>query len=90
MKIDNFCEGWLATQCRWSPALSIFPANREFNREFCKIAASGAPETPNSGVVAGLLTQFPYSTEQGIISAEQGILAQEQGNLPAKPGVIDG
>jgi len=26
-----------------------FPANREKNREFCKIAASGAPETPNSG-----------------------------------------
>jgi hypothetical protein len=34
--------------------------------------------------VAGLLTQIPYSTEQGIILAEQGILAQEQGILPRK------
>jgi len=30
-----------------------FPANREKNREFCKIVASGAPENPNSGVDAG-------------------------------------
>ena len=30
-----------------------FPANREKNREFYKIVASGAPETPNSGVGAG-------------------------------------
>ena len=39
--------GWLATQCRWSPALPVFPANREFYREFYNIAASGTPETPN-------------------------------------------
>ena len=25
--------------------LVVFPANREFYREFCKIAASGPPET---------------------------------------------
>ena len=30
-----------------------FPANREFCREFCKIVASGASETPNSSVGAG-------------------------------------
>ena len=29
-----------------------FPANREKNREFYKIVASGVPETPNSGVGA--------------------------------------
>ena len=56
-----------------------FPANREKNREFCKIVASGAPETANNGVVTGLPMQIPYSTEQGIILEEQGILAQEQG-----------
>jgi hypothetical protein len=48
------------------------------------------PETPNSGAVAGLPTQIPYSTEQGIISTEQGILAQEQGILPGKIDVIAG
>jgi hypothetical protein len=67
-----------------------FPANREKNREFCKIEALGAPETVNSGAVAGLSKQIPYSTEQGIISAEQGILAQEQGILPAKTEIIVG
>jgi len=82
--------GWLAQQCRWPPALPVFPANREFYREFCKIAASGAPETPNSGVVAGLSTQFPNSTEQGIILADQGIPAQEQGILSAGIETITG
>jgi len=43
-----------------------------------------APETLNCGAVAGLPTQIPYSTKQGIISAEQGILKQEQGILPIK------
>ena len=28
------------------------PANREFNREFCEKSAFGAPEPPNSRVVA--------------------------------------
>jgi len=37
--------GWLAPQCRWPPALPVFPANREFYREFCKIHALRAPET---------------------------------------------
>jgi hypothetical protein len=90
MKIDNFCEGWLATQCRWPPALPIFPANREFYREFCKIAVSGAPETVNNGVVIGLLMRIPYSTEQGIIFAKQGILSQEQVISPAKTEINAG
>jgi hypothetical protein len=81
---------WLATQCRWSHALPIFPANREFYRKFCKIMASGAPETPISCGSAGLLKQIPYSTEQGIISAEQGILVLEQGILPGKIEIIAG
>jgi hypothetical protein len=50
---------WLAQQCSWPPALPVFPANREFYREFCKIVAFGAPETPNNGVVAGLSMQIP-------------------------------
>jgi hypothetical protein len=55
-----------------------FPANREKNREYCKILAAGAPESENNGVVTGLPMVIPCSTEQGIISAEQGILVREQ------------
>ena len=46
---------WLAQQCRWPPALPVFPANREFYRVFCKIEASGARETVNNGVVTGFI-----------------------------------
>jgi hypothetical protein len=60
-----------------------FPANREKNREFFKIAASGAAKTANNAVVTGLSVPIPYPDEQGIILAEQGILPQEQGNSPS-------
>jgi hypothetical protein len=84
-----------AATCRHCPAKRLIllvsdPANREFYREFCKIAVSGAPETVNNGVVTGLLIRIPYSTEQGIILAEQGILAREQGILSAKTEIIVG
>ena len=36
-----------------------FPANREINREFCRIAASGVQETVNNAVVTGLPVQIP-------------------------------
>jgi hypothetical protein len=75
---------WLVWQCSRPPALPIFPANREFYREFCKIAASGTPETANNGLVTGLPMRIPYSTEQGIILAEQGFLPREQGILSAR------
>jgi hypothetical protein len=58
---------------------SKFPANREKNREFSKIAEFGALETINNAVVTGLPVRIPYSTEQGIILAEQGLLTREQG-----------
>ena len=72
------------------PCSARFTANREFYREFCKIASSGAPETIKSGVVTGLPTRIPYSVEQGIILAEQGILAREQGILSAGIEIIAG
>jgi hypothetical protein len=50
-----------------------FPANREKNREFYKIAALGAPETAISGAVTGFSLRIPYSTKQGICFAEQRI-----------------
>jgi hypothetical protein len=49
-----------------------FPANREKNREFCKIVASEAAEIPNSGLVTGRCSQIPYSTEQGKLGARTG------------------
>ena len=48
------------------------------------------PEIRNNGLGTGLLTQIPYSTEQGIILAEQGILTREQGVLPTRAEVIVG
>ena len=77
-------------QCGWPPALPVFPANREFYREFCKKAAWRTPETANNDGATGLLTQIPYSTEQGIILSEQGSLAQEQGILLAGIEIIAG
>ena len=65
-----------------------FPANREKNRDFCRIAVSVLSETVNNGVVTGLPKRIPYSTEQGIILAEQRILAQEQGILSAEIEII--
>jgi hypothetical protein len=83
MKIKRL-DWWLAQQCRWPPALPVFPANREFCREFCKIAALGTPETTSNAVITGFPTQIPYSTKQGIIFAEQEIWAGEQGILSAE------
>jgi hypothetical protein len=65
-----------------------FPANREKNREFCKIAAQIESETANNGAVTGLSKRIPYSTEQGIIFVKQGILKREQGISPAKTEII--
>jgi len=44
----------------------------------------GTPETANNDAPTALLTQIPYSIEQGIILAEQGISAAEQGILSAE------
>ncbi len=58
-----------------------FPANREKNREFCKITASGAAKAVNNAVVTGLPVQISYLPEQGIVLAEHGILLRKQGIL---------
>jgi hypothetical protein len=41
-------------------------------------------------MISAILSQIPYSMEQGIILVEQGILAQEQGILPAGSEIITG
>jgi hypothetical protein len=58
---------------------SLFPANREENREFNKIGTSGVLEIGNNAVVTGVSARIRYSGQQGIISAKQGMLAREQG-----------
>jgi hypothetical protein len=60
---------------------SKFPANREKNREFCKIVTSGALETANNGVGTGLLMRIPYLTKQGIIFVGTRNLGATAGNL---------
>ena len=61
-----------------------FPANREKNRDFNKIGASGAAEIVNNAVVTGLPVLIPYSAEQGSILADHGILARYQRILSAE------
>ena len=58
-----------------------FPANREINRECCRIAVLVASEAVNNGFVTGLSKRIPYTTEQGIILAEQGTLGARTGNF---------
>ena len=67
-----------------------FPANREINREFCKIR----PSAPNfrAGTQANPMasSEIPYAIEQGIFPAEQGILVREQGIFRVKSEIITG
>jgi hypothetical protein len=55
------------------------PANREINREFCRIRPLCEILKADTRANSKAFSQIPYATEQGIILAEQGILAQEQG-----------
>jgi hypothetical protein len=54
-----------------------FPANREINREFCKIQRSATNVrawTPANPMAS---SEIPYAMEQGIFVKEQGICLQE-------------
>jgi hypothetical protein len=67
-----------------------FPANREINREFCRIRPLCKILKADTRAISKAFSQIPYAKEQGIISAEQGISAQEQGILRTKPKIIVG
>ena len=56
-----------------------FPANREINREFCRIRSLCKILRADTRAISKAFSQIPYTTEQGIYSAEQGIPVQEQG-----------
>ena len=74
---------WLAPQCRWHPALLVFPANREFYRENNEFWHLGMPETARSPPVSVAFLSNSLRTEQGIVFAEQGISTREQRILSA-------
>jgi hypothetical protein len=82
--INNLVAGWRRSAD--GPLLcprSLLTGN--FTGNFTKSRLLARQRLQILAAVAGLPTQIPYSTEQGIISTEQGIPAQEQGILPAKP-----
>jgi hypothetical protein len=56
-----------------------FPANREKNREFCKIHPNLKIIRADKRAKSKASSGIPCATEQGIISKEQGICRREQG-----------
>jgi hypothetical protein len=67
-----------------------FPANREINREFCRIHPLCEILNADTRAISKAFGRIPYATEQGIISAEQGFLTQEQGISIAKAKIFAG
>jgi len=66
----------------YAPCSTVFPANREFNREISQILGFATPETASTGGSTAVWTPIPYSVKQGI-RAEQGTFMWEQGILLA-------
>jgi hypothetical protein len=64
----------------FEPVSSVkFPANREINREFCKIQhfrTNSRAWTRANPMACG---EIPYAQNRELFPAEQGILAQKQG-----------
>ena len=67
-----------------------FPANREINREFCRIHPLCEILNADTRAISKAFGRIPYATEQGIISAEQGFLTQEQRIPLAKAKIFAG
>jgi hypothetical protein len=67
-----------------------FPANREINREFCRIRPLSAILKADTRANSETCSEIPYATEQGIILVEQGIPTREQGILPVKTKAMVG
>jgi hypothetical protein len=65
-----------------------FPANREINREFCRIRPVCDILEADTRANSKTCSEIPYATEQRIISLEQGILAQEQGISSSQNEII--
>ena len=60
-----------------------FPANREKNREYFNFGTASRIRRRFSPIISGLLSQIPYSSEQGVSEQEQGNFGGEQGIFSA-------
>ena len=67
-----------------------FPANREKNREFCRIRPLSTILKADMRAISETCSKISYATEQGNILEEQGIPAEEQGILLAKTKIDPG
>jgi len=67
-----------------------FPANREINREFCRIHPLCEILNADTRAISKAFGRIPYAAEQGIISAKQGFLTQDQGISLAKAKIFAG
>jgi hypothetical protein len=76
----------LAADCVVADAVTVepvstpkFPANREINREFCRIRPLTAILKADTRANSEAYSRIPCSTEQGIFTEEQEISWREQG-----------
>ena len=63
-----------------------FPANREINREFCRIRPSIAIFASDQRADSIAYSRIPYATEQGILAAITGNFFGITGNLIVRAG----
>ncbi|MCU1251146.1 MAG: hypothetical protein JWQ49_4175, partial [Edaphobacter sp.] len=66
-----------------SPLRTVIPANRDFNREFCRFPccrrAAGPRQLESIQQIGYALTDYLAASKQGIPFREQGMIAMEQG-----------
>src|SRR5262245_41822267 len=58
-----------------------FPANREINREFCRIRPSTAIFVSDQDADSIAYSRIPYATEQGISKDVSGKIFRKTGNF---------
>jgi hypothetical protein len=80
---------WWRTQSESNPSPTHeFPANREINREFCRIRLVNAILKADTRANSEACSEIPYSAEQGIFAKEQGICTQRTGNFSRQVTII--
>jgi hypothetical protein len=67
-----------------------FPANREINREFCKIQRSATNLRAWTRANPMACSEIPCSAEQGIFAKEQGICTLRTGNFSRQVTITAG
>jgi hypothetical protein len=74
------CTGWLRRQSAANQSPTKFPANRENNREFCRIRPSTAVFESDQRAHSIVYSRIPCVTEQGISKRVSGKIFQGTGN----------